>query len=67
MSGRELGKTIILMHANYIQRSRCMLEEALNALEKSVGDRRDERGKRDSDSRIGRETAGLDGGSGRSL
>ena len=68
MSGRELGKMIILMHANYIQRSRCELREALDALEKSVADKVEERGKRDSDGRIGLETVtvAMDG-SGRSL
>jgi len=55
MSGRELGKMILLMHANYIQRNRCTLEEALDALEKTLTDKLNERSKKDSASRVGLE------------
>jgi hypothetical protein len=61
MSGRELGKMILLMHANYIQRDRCTLDEALGALEKTLADKLDERSKKDSASRIGLEISSTDG------
>lgn len=49
-SGRTLGKLPVMMHAGYIQRNECTLDEALDALEKAVDDELESRSRMDSES-----------------
>lgn len=45
-SGRTLGKLPVLMHARYVQRRQCGIGEAMEALERAVGDEVEARGRR---------------------